>query len=376
MHSSLLFLLFSVTMAFPVQDPINGQNSEILDRTGGKRMVHFSKNGEIHAITWISKPFEVKRGILWNVNAVTGKILSGPFRHSFRIGPATFSFDGKMIATAGDDRKVNIWNADTGKLIVGSLQHDAFINSISFDSAGQRLLTATEDGKAYIWDVKTGKQLIEPIRNNWRLYHAMFSPDGKYVATAGNLDRACVWDAATGKQLVLVKHANVQEVNHVSFSPDGKYVVSSGSDRRALVWQTDNGKVLLTLDHEGPVYFAVFSTNGKRIATTSRDGKTRVWQIPTGKLEATFDHGRGWTWMTNFDAAGNQVLTTTENNEKVQVTVGDIQNGKVIAQFKEDFACRNAFISPDGQRVVLIPNQGKAVVYDIASKKRLSPMEN
>jgi WD40 repeat protein len=248
-------------------------------------------------------------------------------------GKASFSGDGRWIATAGRDpedsspgrdeseQTIRIWNATNGALVAtlpmaalvhhvefnddGDLvlaacahgtavlldwatgkvlrvlhQHREDVLQAGFSRDGSRIVTASRDNTAVISDASTGARLTEPLRHGSWVYWASFSPDGRYVATA-SFDRTVrLWNATTGQpRLQPLVHRD--GVRSVVFSPDGNYLLSASLDFTARLWDARTGQLAAApLRHSGRVMHAAFSPDGRLILTVCFDGTVRLWQIP------------------------------------------------------------------------------------------------
>jgi WD40 repeat protein len=67
---------------------------------------------------------------------------------------AAFSPDGQWLATAGDDRVVNLVNAESGEKVM-TLQQDGMVNRVAFIAQGTKLAATNWRGEIYIWRVHT-----------------------------------------------------------------------------------------------------------------------------------------------------------------------------------------------------------------------------
>ncbi|MCK7520388.1 MAG: hypothetical protein MZV64_23240 [Ignavibacteriales bacterium] len=82
------------------------------------------------------------------------------------VNDIDFSLDGNLIATAGGDWNVKIWDADTGSIRVTLPSHTESVNSIAFSPDSTRLVSGSDDDTVILWDVETNSTL-EQIPPGW-----------------------------------------------------------------------------------------------------------------------------------------------------------------------------------------------------------------
>jgi tetratricopeptide (TPR) repeat protein len=75
--------------------------------------------------------------------------------HKGPIKAIAFSPDGKMVATASDDKMAQLWNAATGQPIGRPMRHLAAVNSVVFTPDGGTLVTGSDDRTIRYWRVPT-----------------------------------------------------------------------------------------------------------------------------------------------------------------------------------------------------------------------------
>jgi WD40 repeat protein len=63
-----------------------------------------------------------------------------------------FSSDGKMLASAGHDKKAVLWNMDTLKLKNSLEEHCLLITDVRFSPNSTRLATSSFDKTVRVWD--------------------------------------------------------------------------------------------------------------------------------------------------------------------------------------------------------------------------------
>jgi WD40 repeat protein len=213
---------------------------------------------------------------IWN--AENGQPIGKPLVHEDKLMWASFSPDGKRIATSAEDKRIRIWDAASGA-VVSEWEYVTYIASGEFSPDGHRLLTWTmDDVTARVWDVESGQPVCAPLQHTAEVTSAEFSPDGNKIVTASNDRTARLWEAGTGKPLTdPIEHP--AEVSSAHFSPDGRLVVTVCRDNAVRIWDVETAKQISDPFQGGDAQSAQFSPDGKRLLIAGQQSGVQVWDL-------------------------------------------------------------------------------------------------
>ncbi len=178
-------------------------------------------------------------------------------------------------------------------------QHDGSVTSVAVSSDGGILATAGADGAIQLWDTDTRLKIGELKAQVGKVSAIAFSPDGSTLAAVGEDGPVHRWRLPELQPIDSLTGSTEWQAD-VKFSPDGKWIAAAGGDRIVRVWHSATGESAAVLaGHEDVVRTIAFSRRGE-LFTASEDGDVRGWDVaragpdprlPDGKLRnPTEDH--------------------------------------------------------------------------------------
>lgn len=191
------------------------------------------------------------------------------------------SNDGALIASAGRDGKVLLWDSATGRQARQLPNFPAQVTALAFSPDGAQLATAGWDQPVVVWNAQTGQETLRVNEEAGSTYGIAFSSDGRWLATGGKDGEVRVWEAVTGA-LIQTLDAGAW-VNAVAFTPDGDKLAAADQRGRVVMWNTANGQLVHTLSgHSEAVYALAFSHDGQILASSGKGGVIHLWSPTTG----------------------------------------------------------------------------------------------
>jgi WD40 repeat protein len=115
--------------------------------------------------------------------------------HRGSVFSVDVSPDGHLIASAGEDQVVRLWELPSYEELTPPLAgHTAPIRSVAFSPDGGRLAASGDDGTIRVWDVDSRRPLGEPLTGHRGAVNSVvFSPRGDLLASGGRDHSIRLW---------------------------------------------------------------------------------------------------------------------------------------------------------------------------------------
>lgn len=168
----------------------------------------------------------------------SGEILHTLRGHTDRILAVTYSPNGTLLATAGRDKTVKVWNTGNGRKQWDLSGHTASVKSLAFSPDSKILASGSTDRTIKLWHLGTGELLGSLEKLQPESLSLAFMPSGdRLIAAAydGGLRHWDLKESFTGELLAL--SFPVADVDFITYTPERFFVASEGGIRYSALHQ-------------------------------------------------------------------------------------------------------------------------------------------
>jgi WD40 repeat protein len=202
-----------------------------------------------------------------------------------------FSPTGNLLATAGHDSAVRLWNPRTGQEIGEPMRgHSDTVYGLAFSADQSTLATASHDCTVRLWNVITGRQSCEPLKGHTAAVHAVAYAYSRQLLASASHDRTVrIWNLANPSQAAHILDSYVDGTYTVAVSPDGFVLATAGYSSGIRLWDTRRQQKLTDISTGFGATALAFSPDTKYLASSDSSGRLFVWSGTHSKMSIEQD---------------------------------------------------------------------------------------
>ncbi|KAI1889958.1 hypothetical protein AGOR_G00168270 [Albula goreensis] len=191
---------------------------------------------------------------------------------------------GRLLATGGEDCRVNIWAVNKPNCVMSLTGHNNPVECIQFSSSEEQVVAGSQSGSLRVWDLEAAKILRTLMGHKSNICSLDFHPFGEYLASGSMDTNIKLWDVRR-KGCVFRYKGHTQAVRCLAFSPDGKWLASASEDSTIKLWDLTAGKMITEFTaHTGAVNIVQFHPNEYLLASGSSDRTIKLWDLEKFKM--------------------------------------------------------------------------------------------
>nr|WP_228036213.1 WD40 repeat domain-containing protein [Microcystis sp. LEGE 00066] len=294
---------------------------------------------------------------------VSFKSLEG---HEGEVKCLTFSQDGKLLASAGDDGNILIWEWRKNQKFSLTKKIDKV-----FEDDINKMFGDLEEGISNIFGNKGGIAIpkindmfskspqvkvleiddIFPRHRHKRINSVAFSPCQGFLVSGGDDQTLRIWSLET-KKLISTLTGHQDKVTAVAVHPDGEIIASGSEDKTVKIWSVKTGETRFTLQgHSDKVLTVKFSQNGQLLASGGgeNDKTVIIWNLGEKSSITLKGHSDWFGGILSVDFGSNNKFLVSGSKDKT-IKIWDIKRGTEVKTLSEHSDHINSVtVSPNNQ---------------------------
>jgi len=214
--------------------------------------------------------------------------------HRGGVWTVAFHPTALLMATAGSDNEIRIWDTTTHQCLSTLEGHTSYVTSVAFHPTEPILVSGSDDNTIKVWNIITRECLSSTTRPHPHGVSCVaVHPSKSLIASSGFIDVPKLWQLSPdNRDMTLVNDVwsldhHHPSVNSVVFHPTEPLIATTGSDGKAMLWlqlSQNRIRLLKTMDTKGTnrdINCVAFHPTAPVLVTggNGRENNLKLWQI-------------------------------------------------------------------------------------------------
>ncbi|KAI5430030.1 hypothetical protein KIW84_034562 [Lathyrus oleraceus] len=191
-----------------------------------------------------------------------------------------FSSDGKLLASAGDDKKVVLWNMDTLGTESTPEEHKLVITDVRFRPNSSQLATASCDKSVRLWDAANPTYCVQEYSGHSSAIMSLdFHPKKTDIFCFCDTENEIRYWNITSSSCTRVSKGGSAKVR---FQPRLGQLLAAASDKVVSIFDVETDRQIYQLPgHPEPINNICWDATGDMLASVSPNS-VKIWNLTSG----------------------------------------------------------------------------------------------
>jgi WD40 repeat protein len=334
----------------------------------------------------------------------SGRLIKTLRGHEGQVCDMSVSYDNRLLASAGVDKIVRVWDLRSSKLLE-CLPVRSTITSVKFAPYNRHgndryLISTSNDGTVRIWvyhheklDFKVWMAYKERNRPGGQLTCSSFSTGGSFMALGASDNAIHVYGFHPNMGPYSLTHqsgglsGHEDKVDSIQFCNYGYRFISGSKDGTARIWTFKGNQwrsIILDMDKQlnqkvirrgqkpPTVLIVQWSRDDRYVMTSLVDYSIKVWDSKTGNLKHILKEHKHDVYLIESHPKDPRIFVSAGHDG--YLCIWDIETGKCIKKivYPPNVEVYDAKFSPDGDLIVTTDSHGYITFIGTGSPDRYS----
>lgn len=270
---------------------------------------HFSSDGKI-----LASAGHEKKVLIWNIE--NGETENTPEDHTHIITDIRFRPDSTQLATSSFDRTVRLWNAAESSYCLHTFTgHSSQVTSLDFHPKKTELLCSCDDnGEMRVWNVG---QPSGALYSKGGSRQVRFQPGfGQFLAAASE-NVVSIFDFES-KRKAHTLQGHSKEVLSISWDANGEYLASISHDA-VKVWSASGEHIHELKSNGNNFYSCVFHPTFPKLLFIGGYQSMQLWNFSENKTMSISAHEGLITSLAQAQTVGGSLIASASHDKSVKL---------------------------------------------------------
>ncbi|MEM9214182.1 MAG: caspase family protein [Cyanobacteria bacterium P01_F01_bin.150] len=272
--------------------------------------------------------------------------------------PAIAFHPHQPLIVAGSDCSIWVWNYVEDQIVHRLAVHREIVSAIAISPDGNLIASGSRDSTIEIRSLDG--QILGKIDAKSMVWSIVFHPDGQTIAAGLDYGVVCLW-TIDGQPVGEPFRGHQAKVNSVCFSPEGSTLISGSNDHTIRIWDSQGNELAQFNEHDDEVKSVAFNSDGTIIGSCSRDGTIRLRTVGG---EPIIEPLRGHTSSVRTIAFSptQPILASGSHDDTIRIWNIEQATKQVNIQ-AHTTEINSVAISPNGKRIVSVGDAGTIRIW-------------